>query len=97
MRMMKKEGITITGADIGTEPTEDRKRKRVDASGASKEKAEVAVKEKKKRATTSGSDKENVTKKQRTQKKRIVRKLLIHEEDDEETEDEPLQMKRKRT
>ncbi|MCI69231.1 hypothetical protein A2U01_0090492, partial [Trifolium medium] len=81
-------GITITGADIGTEPTEDRKRKIVAASGTGKEKAKVVEKEKKKKATTSGSDKENVTKKQRTQKKRapkVPRKFVVYEEDDEET------------
>ncbi|MCI64283.1 hypothetical protein A2U01_0085541, partial [Trifolium medium] len=69
MRLMKQECIIITGANIGTEPIEDRKRKRVVASGAGKEKVEVVEKEKKKRAYTSVSDKENVTKKQRTQKK----------------------------
>ncbi|MCI29288.1 hypothetical protein A2U01_0050497, partial [Trifolium medium] len=93
MRLMKEEGISITGADIGSEPTEDRKGKRV----AGKVKAEAVVKEKKKRADPSVSDKENVTKKQRTQKKRHVRKMVIHEEDNEETDEEPLQSKRKRT
>ncbi|MCI64918.1 hypothetical protein A2U01_0086176, partial [Trifolium medium] len=46
------------------------------------------------------SDKENVTKKQGTRKKRAPRagrKFVVHEEDDEETDDEPLQSKRKRT
>ncbi|MCI40708.1 hypothetical protein A2U01_0061941, partial [Trifolium medium] len=87
MRLMKEEGIIITGADIAPEPKEDRKGKRV----AGKDKADVVVKEKKKRAATSVSDKENVTKKQRTQKKNPVRKLVVHEEDDEETDEEPLQ------
>ncbi|MCI33380.1 hypothetical protein A2U01_0054597, partial [Trifolium medium] len=44
--------------------------------------------------------KEKVTKKPRTQKKKapkIVRKLVIQEEDDEATDEEPLQVKRKRT
>ncbi|MCI96529.1 hypothetical protein A2U01_0117829, partial [Trifolium medium] len=52
-----------------------------------------------KRATTSGSDKEIVTKNQRTQKKRAPkapRKFVVYEEDDEETDEEPLQMKRKK-
>ncbi|MCI53124.1 hypothetical protein A2U01_0074370, partial [Trifolium medium] len=93
MRSMKEEGIIITRADIGSEPTEDRKRKRVAATGSRKEKAEVAVKEKKKRAITSGYDKEIVTKKQRTQKNRApkVRKLVlqVEEEDEEETDEEP--------
>ncbi|MCI65958.1 hypothetical protein A2U01_0087216, partial [Trifolium medium] len=43
------------------------------------------------------SDKENVTKKQRTQKKKAPRKFVVHEEVDEETDEEPLQSKRKRT
>ncbi|MCI98172.1 hypothetical protein A2U01_0119475, partial [Trifolium medium] len=60
---MKEEGIIITGADIGTKPTEDIKGKRVAASGSGKDKAEAIVKESKKRAASSGSDKENVTKK----------------------------------
>ncbi|MCI49623.1 hypothetical protein A2U01_0070867, partial [Trifolium medium] len=62
MRMMKEEGITITRADITPAPTEDRKGKRVVASGAGKEKAEVVVKEKKKSDASSVSDKDNVTK-----------------------------------
>ncbi|MCI88256.1 hypothetical protein A2U01_0109542, partial [Trifolium medium] len=59
MRLMKEEGITIIGADISTELTEDRKRKRVAATRASKEKADVIVKEKEKRKrdATSVSDK----------------------------------------
>ncbi|MCI11989.1 hypothetical protein A2U01_0033092, partial [Trifolium medium] len=96
MRLMKDEGITITGADIAPAPTEDRKGKRVDASGSGKDKAEVVVKETKKRAATSVSDKENVTKKQRIQKKRAPRKLVLQEEN-EETDEEPMQSKRKRT
>ncbi|MCI78610.1 hypothetical protein A2U01_0099881, partial [Trifolium medium] len=67
--MMKEEGIIITGADIGTEPSEDRKGKRV----AGKVKADIVVKESKKRAAPSCSDKDEVTKKQRTQKKRAPR------------------------
>ncbi|MCI97921.1 hypothetical protein A2U01_0119222, partial [Trifolium medium] len=35
--------------------------------------------------------------KQRTQKKRAPRKFVVHEEDDEEIDDEPLQLKRKKT
>ncbi|MCI93180.1 hypothetical protein A2U01_0114478, partial [Trifolium medium] len=31
------------------------------------------------------------------QKKRAPRKFVVHEEDDEETDDEPLQLKRKKT
>ncbi|MCI74925.1 hypothetical protein A2U01_0096191, partial [Trifolium medium] len=49
MRLMKEEGINITGADIAPAPTKDRKRKRVAASGSGKDKAEVVVKETKKR------------------------------------------------
>ncbi|MCI65128.1 hypothetical protein A2U01_0086386, partial [Trifolium medium] len=63
MRLMKEEGITITGADIA--PAEDMKGKRVAASGSGKDKAEVVVKETKKRAATYASDKEKVTKKQK--------------------------------
>ncbi|MCI60598.1 hypothetical protein A2U01_0081854, partial [Trifolium medium] len=70
MRLMKEEGIIITGADIAPVPTEDRKRKRVATSESGIDKAEVVVKESKKRVITSVSDKENVTKKQRTQKKK---------------------------
>ncbi|MCI62444.1 hypothetical protein A2U01_0083701, partial [Trifolium medium] len=43
------------------------------------------------------SDKENVSKKQRTQKKRAPRKFVVYEEDDEETDEDPLRSKRKRT
>ncbi|MCI73685.1 hypothetical protein A2U01_0094949, partial [Trifolium medium] len=76
---------------IGTEPTEDRKGKRV----AGKVKADVVVKEKEKRKrdATSVSDKDEVTKKQRTLKKRAPRasrKFVVYEEDDEETDEEPL-------
>ncbi|MCI50741.1 hypothetical protein A2U01_0071985, partial [Trifolium medium] len=49
MRPMKEEGITITGADIAPALTEDRKGKRVVASGSGKEKVEVVVKEKEKK------------------------------------------------
>ncbi|MCI83430.1 hypothetical protein A2U01_0104706, partial [Trifolium medium] len=60
--------------------------------------AEVVVKETKKRAATYVSDKEIVTKKLRTQKKRAPRrKFVVHEVEDEETDEEPLQSKRKRT
>ncbi|MCI36816.1 hypothetical protein A2U01_0058039, partial [Trifolium medium] len=61
-----------------------------------KEKVENVVEGKKKKVATSVSDKEKITKKQRTQKKRApraVRKMVVHEETDEE----PLQRKRKRT
>ncbi|MCI44766.1 hypothetical protein A2U01_0066005, partial [Trifolium medium] len=93
------QGITITKADIGTEPTDDRKVKKAVTSGSGKGKAELIVKEKEKRKrdATFVSNKDEVTKKQRTQKKRPVRKLVIHEEDDEEIDDEPLTCKRKRT
>ncbi|MCI52072.1 hypothetical protein A2U01_0073316, partial [Trifolium medium] len=49
---------------------------------------------------TSVSEKEKIVKKQKTQKKRAPRarrNLVIHEKDDEETDEEPLQQKRKRT
>ncbi|MCI53217.1 hypothetical protein A2U01_0074463, partial [Trifolium medium] len=86
MRLMKEEGISITGADIAPAPTEDKKRNRVVVSVSGKDKAQVVVKETKKKAATSVSDKEIVTKKQRTQKKRAPRrKFVVHEEDDEET------------
>ncbi|MCI28651.1 hypothetical protein A2U01_0049853, partial [Trifolium medium] len=68
-----------------------------------KDKVEVVVKEKEKRKRTaaSGFDKELVTKKQRTQKNRApkVRKLVlqVEEEYEEETYEEPLQRKRKRS
>ncbi|MCI97600.1 hypothetical protein A2U01_0118901, partial [Trifolium medium] len=39
MRLMKEEGIIITGANSAPEPTEDRKGKRVATSGAGKDKA----------------------------------------------------------
>ncbi|MCI22280.1 hypothetical protein A2U01_0043456, partial [Trifolium medium] len=55
---------------------------------------------KKKRVATFESDKGKVTKKPRTRKKKApkaVRKLVIQEEDDEATDEEPLQVKRKRT
>ncbi|MCI43294.1 hypothetical protein A2U01_0064531, partial [Trifolium medium] len=86
MRLMKEQGITITKDDIAPGPSEDRKRKRV-------------VKERGKIDDISESDKVNVAKKQRTQKKttKVVRKLVIHEVDDEETEEEPLISKRKRS
>ncbi|MCI86736.1 hypothetical protein A2U01_0108017, partial [Trifolium medium] len=48
---------------------------------------------------TSVSDKEKITKKPRTQKKKapkVVRQLVIQEEDEEETNEQPLQSKRKR-
>ncbi|MCI07100.1 hypothetical protein A2U01_0028163, partial [Trifolium medium] len=95
MRLMKEEGITITGADIA--PAEDMKGKKVAASGSGKDKAEVVVKKTKKRAATSASDKEKVTKKQKIQKKKAPRKLVLQEEYDEETDDEPLQSKKKKT
>ncbi|MCI49448.1 hypothetical protein A2U01_0070692 [Trifolium medium] len=38
MRLMKEEGITITGVDIAPAPIEDKKGKRVVASGSGKEK-----------------------------------------------------------
>ncbi|MCI70698.1 hypothetical protein A2U01_0091961, partial [Trifolium medium] len=80
---------TITGADIAPAPTEDRKGKRVVASGSVKDKAEDVVKERKtKKRATFVSDKENVTKKQRIQKKRAPRKFVVHEEDEEETDEE---------
>ncbi|MCI93228.1 hypothetical protein A2U01_0114526, partial [Trifolium medium] len=68
----KEQGITITKADIAPEPTDDRKSKKVVASGSGKGKVEVVVKEKEKRKSdaASVSDKDEVTKKQRIQKKR---------------------------
>ncbi|MCI67513.1 hypothetical protein A2U01_0088772, partial [Trifolium medium] len=55
---------------------------------------------KQKRVASFVSEKEKVTKKQRTQKKmapRVTRKMVLQEEDDEETDEEPLQLKRNRT
>ncbi|MCI15837.1 hypothetical protein A2U01_0036976, partial [Trifolium medium] len=101
IRLMKEEGLIVSKSDIAPAPTEDRRGKRVAASGSGKEKVEIVVKEKEKRKIIgiSVSDKENVAKKQRTQKKstRTVRKLLINEDDDEETDEEPLKCKRKRS
>ncbi|MCI49332.1 hypothetical protein A2U01_0070576 [Trifolium medium] len=57
------------------------------------------MKEKGKRKGTVIESK-RVTKKPRTQKKKepkVVRKLVIQDEDEEETDEEPLQIKRKRT
>ncbi|MCI63643.1 hypothetical protein A2U01_0084900, partial [Trifolium medium] len=51
-RLMKEEGITITGADIAHVPTEDKKRKRVVTSVSGKEKVEDVVEEKKKKVAT---------------------------------------------
>ncbi|MCI33097.1 hypothetical protein A2U01_0054313, partial [Trifolium medium] len=62
-----------------------------------KEKLEEVVKEKEKRKRIAVSESKRITKKPRTQKKEVTRKLVIQENDDEETEDEPLQTKRKRT
>ncbi|MCI64396.1 hypothetical protein A2U01_0085654, partial [Trifolium medium] len=55
---------------------------------------------KQKRVAASVSEKEKGIKKQRTQKKRaprVIRKMVLQEEDDEETDEEPLQLKRKMT
>ncbi|MCI94114.1 hypothetical protein A2U01_0115412, partial [Trifolium medium] len=67
-------------ADIAPAPTEDRRGKKVAASGSGKEKAKVVVKEKekRKRAGTSVSDKEKVSKKPRTQKSRGPRKFVVY-------------------
>ncbi|MCI21139.1 hypothetical protein A2U01_0042303, partial [Trifolium medium] len=54
---------------------------------AGKEKVERGVEKKK----------EKVTKKQKKQAPKIARKWVVQEEDDEETDEEPLQLKRKRT
>ncbi|MCI37071.1 hypothetical protein A2U01_0058295, partial [Trifolium medium] len=82
----------VSGATAATAP----KKKR---AGKDKIEEVVTEKEKRKKADVSESDKEKVIKKPRTQKKKepkSVRKWVI-QEDDEETDDEPLQIKRKRT
>ncbi|MCI16344.1 hypothetical protein A2U01_0037486 [Trifolium medium] len=130
-RLMKEEGIIITGDDIAkVSPLKKRK----DSSDSEedlptpeaknitgKEGASDALVSKGKEPVVSGTTaatpkrkradkekvenvvekkKEKVTKKQRTHKKKepkIVRKLVVHEEDNEETDEEPLKSKRKRT
>ncbi|MCI57261.1 hypothetical protein A2U01_0078512, partial [Trifolium medium] len=77
----KKPVVSDTAEVVGTGAA-TLKRKRAD-----KKKVEIDVKEK-------------VSKKQRTQKKKapkVVRKMVVQEVDDEETDEEPLQCKRKRT
>ncbi|MCI83086.1 hypothetical protein A2U01_0104361, partial [Trifolium medium] len=61
---------------------------------------EEVVKEKEKRKRIAVSESEKVTKKPRTQKSKgpkVVRKLTVNEEDGEETEEESLTSKRKRS
>ncbi|MCI13400.1 hypothetical protein A2U01_0034517, partial [Trifolium medium] len=100
MRLMKEEGITITGADIAHVPTEDKKRKRVvkvKQEKASEDKAVEATDSEIK--TTSEKSKGKSTKKQRSERKKVLkvqRRMIIQEVDDEETDEEPLEIKRKR-
>ncbi|MCI09722.1 hypothetical protein A2U01_0030811, partial [Trifolium medium] len=62
---------------------------------AGKDKAEMVEKDKRKRTVIFESGKQTVPKKPRIHK-RATRKLVIQEEDEEETDEEPLQIKRKK-
>ncbi|MCI02186.1 hypothetical protein A2U01_0023218, partial [Trifolium medium] len=130
-RLMKEEGIIITGDDIakvsplkkrkdssdseedlsapeakdttGTEGASDAivsKGKKPVVSEAADTVAAATTKRKRAEKEKVEKKKEMVPKKKRTQKKKapkIVRKLVVYEEVDEETDEESLQLKRKRT
>ncbi|MCI18983.1 hypothetical protein A2U01_0040138, partial [Trifolium medium] len=103
MRLMKTEGITITGDDIFHVPTEDKKRKRIvkiKQEKASEDKAKAVEATKFENKTATEKSKGKSTKKQKSERKkapRVQKRTIVQNEESEEIQEEKPMFKRKRT